>query len=429
MKIPVNAEELSDRIRLNYDHLKNDPYYSIDEVFSPSDYAWYGDKEGRALLAFMSHYKISGEKISCMDEMLSELPRRFNEEGYLGPLFRGKIHEEQLSGHSWLLRGLCEHFEVFSDSFSLTSSEKIAENLYLTLAGRIGSYPVEREKNKNGGVSGEMAEESGCWLLSSDIGCAFMSIDGLSHVYKIKGNEKIRALLDEMIDFYLSIDKIKLRAQTHCTLTAARGMLRMYDVTGEDKYLKGAESIFSLYVNHAGMTLTYQNLNWWGREDSWTEPCAVVDSLMVALDLYKFTKIDEYRVLAARIYHNGLASAQRDNGGAGTDTLICNGSPHKSLHPLMYEAFFCCSMRLAEGLWYINKNAELLYAQISGVVTKNSNGIYTDGDIIYVLPDKELLAYAQNGVTADSMMLYPIVKGYKVPKDIYMNCSQRVIFE
>ena len=52
-----------------------------------------------------------------------------------------------------------------------------------------------------------------------------------------------------MVDVYLKIDKVELRAQTHCTLTAARGMIRMYYKTGDKKYLEGAKSIMELYVN------------------------------------------------------------------------------------------------------------------------------------------------------------------------------------
>ncbi len=202
----------------------------------------------------------------------------------------------------------------------------------------------------------------------------------------------------------------------------------MYANTGEEAYLKGAEKIFELYVFGGGMTKTYQNLNWWGREDSWTEPCAIVDSLMVAAELYKATGKAEYRTLAARIYHNGLATAQRDNGGAGTDTLICDGSGYQDLHPLMYEANFCCSMRLAEGLWYIGENKDILWTETTGRIAKQENGTYADGDILYALPDGELLPYAEEGVEVDGMTLYPIVKGYKVPKDIFLGTKQKILF-
>jgi hypothetical protein len=38
--------------------------------------------------------------------------------------------------------------------------------------------------------------------------------------------------------------------------------------------------------------------------------------MMLAGELYLLTHMEEYQTLAARIYHNGLATAQRDNGGA-----------------------------------------------------------------------------------------------------------------
>ena len=394
----INETELKTRISLNFKRLAESSYYQIDEIFAPDTYDWPADKEGRALLSFVSHYKISGEEIPCMDQMIENLSDHLNEKGYMGTSRTDVIVEQQLSGHSWLLRGLCEYYEQFSDSYALDVIKDITENLFLRTKGSYHTYPIDRSKKDEGGVSGCEIGYCDNWLLSSDIGCAFMSIDGLSHVYKITKNEAVKELLDEMIDVYLSIDKVNLRVQTHCTLTAARGMMRMYSVLGEEKYLNGAKEIYDLYVNKGGMTYTYQNLNWWGRPDSWTEPCAIVDSLMLALELYKTTNNEEYRKTAARIYHNGFSTSQRDNDGAGTDTLITEGSPDTHIQARMYEAFFCCTMRLSEGLWYINENTDLLYAETNGNVQKDKNGIYSDGDIIYVLPDESLLPYAEESV-------------------------------
>ena len=232
-----------------------------------------------------------------------------------------------------------------------------------------------------------------------------------------------------MIDVYLSIDKIGLRVQTHCTLSAARGMMRMYSVTEDKKYLNGAKEIYDLYVNGGGMTYVYQNLNWWGRPDTWTEPCAIVDSIMLALELYIVTKVEDYRVTAARIYHNGFSTLQRDNGGAGTDTILTADSPWDILKAQMYEAFFCCTMRLSEGLWYINENTDLLYAETTGKLEKNENGVYYNGDIIYALIDEALLPYAEEMIEVDGMKLAPIVKYYRVPKEIIESAEQKIIFK
>lgn len=429
MKKMINPQELQERISLNYHRLADSAYYQIDGVFSIDENYWPGDKEGRALLAFVSHYKISGQKIPCMEQMLEQMPEHLNTKQYISDVVENIVPEQQLSGHSWLLRGLCEHYEQFHDTYSLELLKAVAENLYLPTKGIYGSYPIDRTKKDEGGVGGSEIGIIGCWKLSSDIGCAFMSIDGLSHVYQVTKDERIKELLDEMISVYLAIDKKSLRVQTHCTLTAARGMMRMYANTNEIFYLEGAKAIYDLYVNGGGMSYTYHNLNWWGRPETWSEPCAIVDSLMLALELYKVTGEEHYRQLAARVYHNAFSSMQRANGGAGTETLVCEGSPSGALKTDMYEAYFCCSMRLAEGLWYVNENKDLLYAETEGAVTKKEHGIYTDGDIIYTEVTGGGEAFAEEFVEVDGHKLCPIIKFYKVPRDIMESTVQQICFD
>ena len=200
----------------------------------------------------------------------------------------------------------------------------------------------------------------------------------------------------------------------------------MYQQTGDEFYLNGAKNIASLYFEGGGMTATYQNLNWWGRLDSWTEPCAIVDSFMLAGELYKLTKNDAYRTLAARVYHNGLATAQRDNGGAGTDSAVVEGGAD-TLIAGMYEAYFCCTIRLAEGLWYINANRELFTAYTEGKVTKQGR-IYADGDILYAQITGGGEAYAEHSVQIDGLTLSPLVKFYQLPKEIIETTRQKILF-
>lgn len=424
-----DEKELNDRIELNAKRLECGDYYRIDEVFDNHQARWPGDKEGRALLAFVSHYKINGRKIECMDLMMNKMPDAVNEHFCFGPLWTGEFFEQQLSGHSWLLRGLCEYYEQFGDQRALLQIRQIFKNLFLPTKNMYSTYPVQRDNKLEGGVSGYSIGVVDGWQLSSDVGCAFMAIDGLSHAYAVTGDVEMRELVDEMVDVYLSIDKVGLKVQTHCTLTAARGMMRMYSLTREQKYLDGAKDIYDLYVFGGGMTFTYQNANWWGRNDTWTEPCAIVDSLMLALELYFVTGNEEYRTVAARVYHNGLATAQRDNGGAGTDTVVTDlPGGADTLRSKMYEAYFCCTMRLAEGLWYINENRELLHAEISGEVKKDGRGVYMDGDIIYAEVSGEGVSYADGFVEKDGHRLCPILKYYRMPKDVFENTEQKIIF-
>ncbi len=445
-KHSLDNAELSERIARSSSRL-TEAYYQMPDVFQPYCADWPGDKEGRALLAFVSHYKMTGEKNPCMEAMLAAMPDHTNAHLYFDPAQSPVIHEQQLSGHSWLLRGLCEHYEQFGDEFSLRALRSVTEHLYLPTAGRYAGYPVERNKKwlNEGGVSGHSATELNGWQLSTDVGCAFMSVDGLSHVYKITRDARVLALLDEMIEVYVAIDKVALRAQTHCTLTAARGMLRLYGVTGNDRYLSHAKGIYDLYVRGGGMDATYQNLNWWGRPNTWTEPCAIVDSLMVAGELYAATGEEAYRRMAARIYHNGLATAQRQNGGAGTDSVVHSGTEGfedvTEQYLLSYEAPFCCTMRLCEGLWYIHSHADILWYETDEdadgrlIPTRDAKGRYMSGDILLGEPVLDPAAAAEAGwclpesaVEADGHRLLPLIKYYKTPDAVAGVLRQKILF-
>lgn len=412
-RIEITEQELSERLTLSHKRL-SEPFYDIDNVFADIDAKWPGDKEGRALLAFVCLANAGMDKVPCMELMIEKLPSMLNEKGYLGRI-TDEFFEQQLSGHSWLLRGLCEYYEKYGKSSILDIINGITENLYMPLKGVISDYPLVRKEENNGGVDGHTSETSDGWLLSTDTCCAFMSIDGLSHVYKLTRDEKIRELLDEMVDTFMKIDKREIKAQTHCTLTAARGMVRLYSLTGDEKYLDSAKYIFSIYVDY-GMTYTYENYNWWGRPETWTEPCAIIDSLMLASELYKITDEAQYRTYAARIYHNGFATLQRCNGGAGTQKIVCE--TRDTLQISGFEAPQCCTMRLAEGLRYIKDNKDILYAETTGEIVKNEKGIYCDGDIIYA----ETVGDEKSG-------LHPLIKYYKLTKDEIMNTQQRVVFK
>jgi len=172
----------------------------------------------------------------------------------------------------------------------------------------------------------------------------------LSQVYEKFRVPKFGALAREMADAFLKIDLTGARMQTHATLSATRGILRLAEKDNDEALLKAAQKVFGLYVA-SGMTENFANFNWFSRPDTWTEPCAIVDSMMCALTLFRLTEDPYYARLANRIWYNGLGFAQRPNGGFGTDR--CVGPAGDVLTPSsggISEAYWCCTMRGAEGL-------------------------------------------------------------------------------
>ena len=85
---------------------------------------------------------------------------------------------------------------------------RIVENLYLPLLGHFLSYPSDPEKRVlKGDAAGHIAGNTlDGWMLSTDIGCAFISLDALTQYYSLFGGEQIRALICEMIESFKNID-------------------------------------------------------------------------------------------------------------------------------------------------------------------------------------------------------------------------------
>lgn len=349
--------ELLRRLRLNRKRLSDD-IYSYPGVFNQQS-DWPGDWEGRCILALTSlYFAFNGypdEQKSIkdqVDEIVAHLPEYVNQDGYFGDLVSDSfVNEQQVSGNSWFLRGLIEYYQITEDAKILAQINEIVERLLLPIRHFYSHYPLTGREQ--GGVGGHCeGKVTDGWLTSSDVGCAFIMLDAMSEVYYHDRSEKLKSLLEEVIDAFAKIDFVSLQCQTHATLSCARGILTFYRASGEKKYLDMAESIFEKYVQ-CGMTKDFSNINWFKRPDTWTEPCCIVDSFILASQLFEITEQTKYLVLLNRIYLNSFRLAQRGNGGAGCNTCLYGDEKEIKVH--LYEAYFCCTMRFAEGLRFVKK--------------------------------------------------------------------------
>ena len=62
--------------------------------------------------------------------------------------------------------------------------------MFIKNAGKFKGYPIDRSNICTGDVSGKLSE----WILSTDIGCALMGVDGL----KITRRDDVFGLAHEM---------------------------------------------------------------------------------------------------------------------------------------------------------------------------------------------------------------------------------------
>ncbi len=344
--------ELSQRVHKNFDRLEEEKYQP-DHVFLTEKESgdWPGDTEGRTILGLALDAQASHRMPKYLDEIIRRIPANLNAKGYMGTIHDGKAHEQQLSGNGWLLRGLCEYYQWKHDPKVRKAIAGVARNLFLEAAGKYASYPIDPDKRKQniGAESGSIAGIEGDWILSTDIGCVFIGMDGLIHAYAVLKDKALKAPIETLIDKFLKVDLTGIKAQTHATLTACRGLIRYAEITGERRYIDEAAKRFQLYIDN-GLTENYENYNWFDRFETWTEPCAIVDSYMLAMQLWQHTGKPFYLEQAERIYYNAICHTQRHNGGFGCDNCPGLTTNTTLLGVHADEAHWCCTMRGGEGL-------------------------------------------------------------------------------
>lgn len=345
--------ELSQRIAQNFKRLEETKYQPAN-VFLTEEQSlgWPGDTEGRTILGLTLDAQTAHREPVYLDSIISLIPAHLNERGYMGIVYGdGVLNEQQISGNGWMLRGLCEYYLWKKDPQVLEIIKSTVHNLFLRGKGHYAQYPIDpAERRANvGAESGSIQNTVNGWMLSSDVGCVFIGMEGLIHAYTVLREPEIAEVIEEMIDRFLQMNLVDIKAQTHASLTACRGLIRYGLATGNAKYIEDARKRFELYIGD-GMTENFENYNWFDRFDTWTEPCAVVDSYMVASQLWQCTGNPRYRDIAEHIYYNGLCNNQRWNGGFGTNTCPGAGSGSPYLAVSADEAHWCCTMRGGEGL-------------------------------------------------------------------------------
>jgi len=344
--------ELRERALKNYDRLESEIYTPANvfpEKHHHTSANWAGDKEGRIILGLVLQAQATHRAPKYLQELIDLYPTKTNSGGYLGELLGETIDEQQLSGHGWLLRGLCEYYLWKKDEKVAGYIKDIINNLALPTKGFHATYPINPEdrKQKVGQMAGTKQNIIGNWLLSSDVGCDLIFLDGVVQAYELFPNPETKELIDEIIARFMEMDLLKIKAQTHATLTGTRALIRYYKITNEQKYLDKAIDIFDLYLTD-GMTANFENYNWFGRP-TWSEPCAIIDSYMAAMQLWEATQEPTYINTAHLIYYNALGHTQRANGGYGCDNTPYAQGDH-SLKVHADEAWWCCTMRGGEGL-------------------------------------------------------------------------------
>lgn len=370
--------DLYARARVALDRLEK-PDYRAAQLYRSSELDWPGDVEGRTLLALLMLARWTHLDLRTVDDIMRELPGHLNAEGCFGPLqSSGKVDEQQLGAHTWVLRALVEHYRWRRQPETKAMVLRIVETLVIPAATHFAKYPSsasDRSPRPAGGdddVVGARTQTVGSWTLSSDVGIAFSILDGATHAYEaLDKPAPLKSALELIIAAYIRFDPVALGAHTHATLTALRGLIHYHSMHPSPAFLTYTQKIYAAYTTTT-RTETYTaraRLGLFPAQARRTDPCAVIDSLALAVELWRVTLDPSYLDDAHHIYYNALLPAQRPSGGFGHDTPT---GPPTELHlvPLenpLYETIRCTT-RGGEGLataaallYYVDPQADTAF--------------------------------------------------------------------
>lgn len=329
---------LKARAELAFRHLQEN-YFQWDSISRVNFEPFPGDAIGRAIngLTLLSR-ALHQPAPANLQEIMRRVPAVANRDGYLGPkLPESRANEDVLAGHNGYACGLAEYALWTKDPAAAESLRRVVTNLFVPARGAIACY---RDTS--------VASAKVNWHLSGgDIGQLFLILDGMTRAYALVPTPEFKATIETAIDRYRKLDLVGISAQTHAMLSATTGILRWYEMQHRPEDLAFAEALYKQYRDLA-MTETYENYNWFNRPE-WTEACAVSDSFILTVNLWRLTGRANYLEDAHLILFNGLLPGQLHNGGFGTGPCVgpATGVGRTRIHS---EAAFCCSMRGGEAL-------------------------------------------------------------------------------
>lgn len=311
----------------------NDPGYVLADIALDrkrifTEYS--GDISGRIIGAEAFLSSGSAREAAALKNLLQSAPAFQKPDGHFGagqhlPALERSSDMPILWGNGRLLIGLVEAYEKAGDPKALETARKLGDYF-------VATDPVYCRKENLQSVGGRHADAFAT--------CYFSCIEGLVALGRVTGQPRYRKEAERISELALaetSFDDL----HSHGRLTALRGILDLYELTGEAKWLQGVERDWTTVVERyllptGGITEMFSRSN--GRD----EGCAVSDWLRLNLGLWRMTGKGRYLDEAERCLKNHFLYQQFAAGGSGHRPFINIKGEPAAFRGDGADAYWCC---------------------------------------------------------------------------------------
>ncbi|MGA2034067.1 MAG: beta-L-arabinofuranosidase domain-containing protein [Thermoguttaceae bacterium] len=322
--------------------LRADVSFEMERIFTN----YSGDASGRFLeLAALTSPRGRREP-AVLTPLLATIPRQQKPDGHFGasvdlskPLAKGSAPIPMLWGNARLLVGLLACAERFGDPQALRAARRLGD-FYVSSAEQLCTPAREAEYR----ASGTYGDSYTC--------CYFPAIEGLAMLYEATRDDRYLKTARRIADFFARFDALPVD-HSHGNLCAWRGILMLYRLTGERRYLDGAvekwqKAMADGYVWPIGGIGEH-----WYTAFGIDEGCSESDWLRFNLELWRWTGQARYLDVAERLLVNQYAANQVANGGYGARHFDCDATGPVGTAGRIEEWPFCCNFHGPLGLYFL----------------------------------------------------------------------------
>lgn len=271
-----------------------------------------GDVSGRYIGALACASVDREETYEELTPIVQEVMRHQKPEGFFGGAFAPHgVRKEDMAvlwGNGRLLIGLLEYYRLRNDPAVLASARKLGDFL-VRISSEMNSGRVQAQFEDGAFAMGYI-----CWT---------QIIEGLAELHRLTGSLSYRKVAEAMAER----TERRPNEHSHGFLTSVRGMVDLFDVTGERGFLEQAEKEWRAVVASGNVFAPGSIPEAWKPKAHRTEGCSEADWLRLSLRLWARTGKPDFLEHAERTLFNEFAMNQFDTGDFGHRVISRTGSP------------------------------------------------------------------------------------------------------